>query len=908
MKPIPPLPWLSILLLLSLVLPCSGQLAPGEWHVIEAYYDTNPVDGLTAKFSFLDAEYLEGTFQLGNSRGRGKSLFTLSSGKDTLYTRYPSTTRPRSSGSSSSNGKVRYDYDLLSCDSTAFALAGQTAIGFGRTPGSSTTFVLVSFTSDSVMTLTSPDGKSQIIYTYGVARPAHNPVLFSVNMQVQQKLGFFNPQAGDHVILHGDFNNWNGTMPVLVEGDIPGIYSYEIDFPGADVGKTFAYKFVILYGDGTMKGEAPPTRTFTLQARGQNLGIAYFDRKLRVDNVQNTAVAKQIYDEWSPASAYNEQWDQFLVVYSENATGETNLRGQLLNGEGQPYLYSFPICQAPGTQTKPAVAYNRQRNEYLVCWQDNRNGNMDIFAARLKADGTKITGPNTLGDSTFAVCDQDSAQYQPKVAHNYLQDTYLVVWTDYRMSQFTMMGVNNLDIYGQRVAGDGTLMATYGSGDSKVNFAITDQPYYSDMDPDVDFHGQIGPNTGEWLVVFSRGEKSSYYGPRIWGVRVKGSNGLLLNTFGEEILPAAALNKPAAGGPPWMPEFPIGFDGISLFGGGGAFVQGSPHVAANDDPARSSLKKSSAKPVFQNPECLVAWTDFRAGGDIYGQRVAYFPDSTAYKLLLKPERGSDSLHTLILLNRDGFWAVPFMMLIDWPNYAITNDPMYQCWNNLDYNPEEGTWLAVWNDWRNTPWDGAWGGSGFITPNADIYGQRLWIDPLDSALVWIDHEGTLNAPPELNTPIAFLEANEGCSNYPCIAYGATGNTFLVGYEFIEGSSSVDVMANLYNGIAPGGGTAIKQKAPTSTLHEFELMHNYPNPFNQATAIAYQLAASGRVRLAVYNIRGELVAVLFEGTRQAGTYTATWSGMDDLGRMLPSGVYFYRLSTPDLSKTQKMVLVR
>ncbi len=260
MKPIPRTPAWSILLLLTLVIPCSGQIAPGEWHAIEAYYDTNPIDGVTAKFSFLDAEYLEGTFQLGNNRGRGKSLFTLSAGKDTLYTRYSASTKFRTGGSSTSGGKKLYEYDLLNCDSTAWTLAGQTAIGFGRAPASSKTFVLVSFTGDSVMMLTSPDGKSQIIYTYGVARPAHNPVVFSVNMLVQQKLGIFNPQAGNQVMVLGDFNNWNGTTPVLEESDIPGVYSCEIDLPGSDVGKTFEYMFVILYSDGTGMGEKRAAR------------------------------------------------------------------------------------------------------------------------------------------------------------------------------------------------------------------------------------------------------------------------------------------------------------------------------------------------------------------------------------------------------------------------------------------------------------------------------------------------------------------------------------------------------------------------------------------------------------------------------------------------------------------------
>ena len=64
----------------------------------------------------------------------------------------------------------------------------------------------------------------------------------------------------------------------------------------------------------------------------------------------------------------------------------------------------------------------------------------------------------------------------------------------------------------------------------------------------------------------------------------------------------------------------------------------------------------------------------------------------------------------------------------------------------------------------------------------------------------------------------------------------------------------------------------------------------------------------VKLEVYNVLGRRVAVLAEGPQGPGTHRVTWSGMDETGREVPSGVYFYRLQTPDTALVAKMILVK
>lgn len=84
--------------------------------------------------------------------------------------------------------------------------------------------------------------------------------------------------------------------------------------------------------------------------------------------------------------------------------------------------------------------------------------------------------------------------------------------------------------------------------------------------------------------------------------------------------------------------------------------------------------------------------------------------------------------------------------------------------------------------------------------------------------------------------------------------------------------------------------------------------FPNPFNPKTTIAYTVARPGRVRIAVFDIRGRLVDVLFDGTRSAGHYTVTWSGEDRLGHVVANGQYICMMQSNGSTQTQKMLLIR
>jgi endo-1,4-beta-xylanase len=97
------------------------------------------------------------------------------------------------------------------------------------------------------------------------------------------------------------------------------------------------------------------------------------------------------------------------------------------------------------------------------------------------------------------------------------------------------------------------------------------------------------------------------------------------------------------------------------------------------------------------------------------------------------------------------------------------------------------------------------------------------------------------------------------------------------------------------------TGVAERGTTVTT--FALGQNYPNPFNPTTVVSSQLPEASDVRLAVYDLLGREVAVLFNGHRPAGSYRDTFDGSG-----LASGVYVYRLTAGSYVDSRKAVLMK
>ena len=98
-------------------------------------------------------------------------------------------------------------------------------------------------------------------------------------------------------------------------------------------------------------------------------------------------------------------------------------------------------------------------------------------------------------------------------------------------------------------------------------------------------------------------------------------------------------------------------------------------------------------------------------------------------------------------------------------------------------------------------------------------------------------------------------------------------------------------------------------PASSLPKAtRLASIYPNPFNPATTIAFDLATDSQVELAIFDVRGRLVQVVESGPRTAGRHQAIWHGTDRDGRGVSSGTYFCRLVVGGETQTMKILLAK
>lgn len=122
----------------------------------------------------------------------------------------------------------------------------------------------------------------------------------------------------------------------------------------------------------------------------------------------------------------------------------------------------------------------------------------------------------------------------------------------------------------------------------------------------------------------------------------------------------------------------------------------------------------------------------------------------------------------------------------------------------------------------------------------------------------------------------------------------------GWELTGCNFPIVLIVDLMTGIEGDRGVPVPRS--------FFLGQNFPNPFNPSTTISFELTKDGEVLLEVYNLRGQSVKKLASGNKEAGTYRVCWNGTDEQGMRVPSGLYLYRLETPEFATTKKMVLLK
>jgi hypothetical protein len=558
-----------------------------------------------------------------------------------------------------------------------------------------------------------------------------------------------------------------------------------------------------------------------------------------------TATGSQDYFQ----AAYNPNNDDYLVVWQDDRNGETDIYGQLIDWDGTPIGDNIAVCAAAGSQQRPRLDFDPILDRYLVVFEDTRNAHPGgIYGAFVGSDGTIQPVASSEADGSFPISTAAGEVFWPSIAFNFLENTYLVVWGDSRNDPGNALGA---DVFGQRVAADGTLLGPPDPADANVNFAIADTEIEESV-TDVSYSSV----TNEWFVVYGT-DLGIVMGQRVNHL------GQLLNPDG-----TVAVSKPS------KTSQENSAITITL-----PFLNST--LCLRTVVTFQTVREDLVKAAHLETECLVAWKgrfETALDNDVYCQRVGFFLEEQVYVARLLDVGGNVTENPA---------HIPVCLAPDW------QEPV-----DIAYSVHDNEYLLAWGDPRER---------GFL--GQDLYCQRLWLNESNEMVMLADDR--VNTVTNLeNILLAGTDDYEGADHG--VAYNRFRNEFLVVYKYAKTTMAKSTSAT----IGDGNGQRVKGSTPSAVGEKtvdiipdaFQLSQNYPNPFNPVTTIEFRLPSSERAMIRVFDMMGREIVTLVDQNMAAGTYQVTWNGRDGSGMEVSSGVYFYRLEAGAYTATEKMVLIR
>jgi hypothetical protein len=464
-------------------------------------------------------------------------------------------------------------------------------------------------------------------------------------------------------------------------------------------------------------------------------------------------------DQDMPSIAYD--GTNFFVVWHDERGGSYDIYGARVTADGVVIDPSgIAVSAAAGDQLYPTVAFDG--TDFLVVWQDERSGWLDIYAARVTGEG-EVLDPSGIAVST-AQYDQEF----PAVESD--GSGFLVVWQDSRGDEY-------YDIYGARVTAAGAVLDPAGIAISRA--------VYDQMFPAVDFNGM------DYFVVWE--DERNGLGD-IYGARVTRA-GVVLDTAGI----AVSVAPDDQGGPGITSDgsnsFVVWHDARSsgYYDIYGARVTQAGVVLDPTGIAVSTAPDEQEWPAaaFDGTNFNVAWQDWRGGmaGDIYcarvsaagtvldpsGIAVSKTEDDQGY-----PRVASAGSNFLLVWQdeRGGSYDIYGARVTGSGTVQDTSGIVLTTATNEQWHPAIAaagtTFLVVWQDNRSGTWD--------------IYAAR------------VTESGMVLDPSGLS-----VSAASGDQSLPTVA--SDGETFLVAWTDERGGPEPDIYAArvTHDGVVldPGG---------------------------------------------------------------------------------------------------------
>ncbi len=317
------------------------------------------------------------------------------------------------------------------------------------------------------------------------------------------------------------------------------------------------------------------------------------------------------------------------------------------------------------------------------------------------------------------------------------------------------------------------------------------------------------------------------------------------------------------------------------------------------------------------PDFKVYFVKSEDGGITWtgAKRISAFPPGSACTSM---SLGIDAMNNLYIIWRDAYdigfskstdkgdtWTNPVYNIPDTYGDCVSPPCLYVgkdgtlsvVWSYYQDATHKGTCFAKSNDtgatWThpNILLDTIVATSQFIDGN----NNNLYITYSDAANIYFTMStdtGSTWSPKEI---VNDTDVND--RNYPILDADEDGNIYIVWGDKRKGIWDIYFSAGQVAGIEVED--AIIPPYTTSIA---------PNPFTIKTNIQYQVKNYGKVTLDIYDIKGCRVKELVNETKQAGRHKIYWDGYADLGKEIPAGIYFLKLTTASHSIASKLIKLR
>ncbi len=642
------------------------------------------------------------------------------------------------------------------------------------------------------------------------------------------------------------------------------------------------------------------------------------------------------WEEWSGVS-----WD----IYAQRVGPS----GDLLWG-----VSGTPVCSNSSPQYFPRIAVD-EAGGAVICWREERAGNLDIYAQRVNAAGNVLWTVDGV-----PACQQVNSQQNADIASDGSGGA-IVVWEDVRNSSD--------DIYAQRIYYTGAAAWTLdgipvaGSLNSmRTPMVMSDGGggafivWREHLPSEYDMHAQRVDAAGALLWTSSGVPVVTAFGYQYYPAVVSdGYDGILVSwmdfrgaaydIYSQRISAAGDIIWAVDGIPVCTADRDQNFPSMVSDGAGGALIAWKDSRSAVDSDIYayqidSQGRRGYRAPVIDSVQDVpgdeggwvnVAWyaTPFDyVSGEITEYSVWRALETPAALNMIEagatvvndpsdclasaPSGGKDRLLRTSTLNGEAFfWEIasiaPAYRLEGYSaitgtrfdSTAVSTENHY--FQIIAHTSDPGVFYVSESD------------SGYsvdnLAPGAPLglAGEQLF-SPEGLQLTWDP-----NTEPDLAGYKIYRGTTSGFSPGPGNFVASTPDTFSVdgdwdwstGYWYKVAAVDIHGNESIFAVVGPEMVTGDDpMPAPDATF----LAQNYPNPFNPTTEIAFGLKSDGFVNLSIYNAAGQLVTVLINESRPAGPYAAVWNGKAENGTTAASGVYFYRLITKEFEETKKMILLR